>query len=84
METFTKLFGSLLVFVGSEEAHKVASCWPPSAAQTARAVCPHAAFTKTPSSEERLKESIEQDSQAHTHRTTWFPAAASSYRVANA
>jgi hypothetical protein len=24
METFTKLFGSLLVFVGSEEAHKVA------------------------------------------------------------
>ena len=58
METFAKLFARFLFFVGSEEARRVAPRWPPSAAQTARAVFPHAAFTKTPSSEMQSKVSI--------------------------
>src|SRR3954468_7717844 len=36
--------------------------WPPSAAQTVRAVFPHTAFTKTHASEMQWKESIEQGS----------------------
>jgi hypothetical protein len=35
--------------------------WPPSAAQTARAVFPHAAFTKTRSAEMRVKVLIPPD-----------------------
>ncbi len=43
--------------------------WPPSAAQTARAVFPHAAFTKVHGCESQSKESIPQDLPAPTrHR----------------
>jgi len=54
--------------------------WPPSAAQSARAVFPHAAFTKTSSSETQSKLSDLQGSQARTRRTAWFPAAVASHR----
>src|SRR5215472_3467011 len=43
--------------------------WPPSAAQTVRAVFPHTAFTKTHSSGMTKKESSEPSSQARTLRT---------------
>ena len=58
--------------------------WPPSAAQTVRAVFPHTAFTKTLSSEMQSKESTESSSPARTRRTTWFPVAVASPRFANA
>ena len=54
------------------------ACWPPSAAQTVRAVFPHTAFTKTHSSGMSKKESIEPSSQARTLRTTWSRAVVSS------
>src|SRR5580692_6730207 len=38
------------VGVGSEVAHRVTQCWPPSAAQTVHADFPHTAFTKLQSS----------------------------------
>jgi hypothetical protein len=38
------------VVVGSEVAHRVTQCWPPSAAQTVHADFPHTAFTKIQSS----------------------------------
>jgi type IV secretion system protein VirD4 len=60
------------------------SRWPPSAAQTVRAVFPHTAFTKTPSSEMPVKESIGSSSPARTRRTTWFPVTVASHRFANA
>ena len=58
--------------------------WPPSAAQTARAVFPQAAFTKTRFSEMQSKESIQPDLPARTRRTTWPPAEPSSQRTASA
>src|SRR3954452_23895387 len=58
--------------------------WPPSAAQSVRAVFPHTAFTKTRSSGMQSKESTESNSPARTLRTTWFPATVSSRRSANA
>ena len=56
--------------------------WPPSAAQTVRAVFPHTAFTKTHVSGMQSKESIEPGSPAHTRRTAWFSAAVSSHHYA--
>ena len=46
--------------------------WPPSAAQTVRAVFPHTAFTKTHASEMQSKGSTESSSPARTRRTAWF------------
>ena len=46
--------------------------WPPSAAQTVRAVFPHTAFTKTHASGMQSKGSVERGSQARTRRTAWF------------
>ncbi len=60
------------------------SRWPPSAAQTARAVFPHAAFTKTPSQALRSKESIPPGSPAPTRYKVLTLAAASSRRSASA
>src|SRR5712691_11891561 len=75
------LFGHFLA-VGSEVARLWR--WPPSAAQTARAVFPHAAFTKTHASELQSRGSTESSSQARIRRTTWFPATVASRRSANA
>src|ERR1700684_2766647 len=58
--------------------------WPPSAAQTARAVFPHAAFTKAHAFGVQSKGSTESSSPARTRRTTWFPATVASHRCANA
>jgi len=58
--------------------------WPPSAAQTVRAVFPHTAFTKTHASEMQSKGSTESSSPARTRRTAWFPATVSSHRSATA
>src|SRR5947207_4709322 len=58
--------------------------WPPSAAQTVRAVFPHTAFTKAHASEVQSKGLAESSSPARTPRTTWFPATVASYRCATA
>ena len=58
--------------------------WPPSAAQTVRAVFPHTAFTKTHASGGQSKGSTESSSPARTRRTTWFPATVASHRSATA
>ena len=58
--------------------------WPPSAAQTARAVFPHAAFTKTHCSGMQSKESIQPGSPARTRRTAWRAAELSSPHSASA
>ena len=60
------------------------SRWPPSAAQTARAVFPHAAFTKTPSQALRSKVSTLRGSPAPTHHKALTFAAASSRDSASA
>ena len=58
--------------------------WPPSAAQTGRAVFPHPAFTKTPSSERQSKESIRPSSPAPTRRKASQWGALATPRNANA
>jgi hypothetical protein len=58
--------------------------WPPSAAQTVRAVFPHTAFTKTHASGMQSKGSTESSSPARTRRTAWFPATVASRRSATA
>ena len=58
--------------------------WPPSAAQTVRAVFPHTAFTKTRASEVQSKGSTESSSPARTRHTAWFPATVASHRSATA
>src|SRR5437868_767972 len=58
--------------------------WPPSAAQTVRAVFPHTAFTKTHASEAQSKESTESSSPARTLRIAWFPATVASHHSATA
>jgi hypothetical protein len=68
--------------VGSEEARLRASLRPP--LKTARAVFPHAAFTKELVSEMQSKELIPPDSPTRTRRRVWLPAALSSRHSANA
>src|SRR5579863_2158383 len=58
--------------------------WPPSAAQTVRAVFPHTAFTKTHASEMAVRGLIGSGSPDRTRRTAWFPATVASRRSANA
>src|SRR4029077_11639174 len=57
--------------------------WPPSAAQTVRAVFPHTAFTKTHSLEKSKMVSTAPGSQAHIPRTAWIPASVSSRSFAS-
>ena len=57
--------------------------WPPSAAQTVRAVFPHTAFTKT-SFERQWKGLTGSSSPARTRRVVWFPAAVASHHSATA
>ena len=58
--------------------------WPPSAAQTARAVFPHAAFTKMLAMKVQAKELTQPDLPAHTRRTAALQATSSSPHSASA
>jgi len=58
--------------------------WPPSAAQTARAVFPHAAFTKMPTMKVQAKGLTQPDLPAHTRRTAALQATFSSPHSASA
>src|SRR5260370_41545165 len=58
--------------------------WPPSAAQTARAVFPHAAFTKMLAMKVQAKELTEPDLSAHTRRIATLQATSSSPHSASA
>ena len=58
--------------------------WPPSAAQTARAVFPHAAFTLMRCARQQSKVSIRSSSPVRTRRTARARAAVSSRRCATA
>ena len=53
---------------GRRRRARLLSRWPPSAAQTGRAVFPHPAFTKTQLAEWRWKGSSQPSSQARTRR----------------
>src|SRR6516162_3628539 len=53
---------------GRRRRARLLSRWPPSAAQTGRAVFPHPAFTKTQVAEGRWKGSSQPSSQARTRR----------------
>ena len=58
--------------------------WPPSAAQTARAVFPHAAFTKMLAMKVQAKGLTQPDLPAHTRRTAALQATSSSPHSASA
>src|SRR6516165_8209116 len=59
---------------GRRRRARLLSRWPPSAAQTGRAVFPHPAFTKTQLAERQWKGSSRLGSQARTHRRAYCVA----------
>src|SRR6516165_12802045 len=59
---------------GRRRRARLLSRWPPSAAQTGRAVFPHPAFTKTKLAERQWKGSSRLGSQARTHRRAYCVA----------
>src|SRR6516164_5382626 len=59
---------------GRRRRARLLSRWPPSAAQTERAVFPHPAFTKTKLAERQWKGSSRLGSQARTHRRAYCVA----------
>ncbi len=69
--------------VGSEEARPERR-WPPSAAQTARAVFPHAAFTKIRLPWRQATVSVKSRSQGPAPRTAWLRVAPSTRHSASA
>jgi hypothetical protein len=68
--------------VGSEEARSERR-WPPSAAQTARAVFPPAAVTQIRRPSRQATVSVKSRSQGPAPRTAWFRVAPSTHNIAS-